>query len=89
MLLSWLSAVIFGLVAGIVAKVILPGDDPGGCIVTSILGIVGALIGQTIGTVIGLGEMNRWSFANFSLAVIGAILLLVIYRLITKKKLGG
>lgn len=86
-MIGLISAVIFGLVAGIVAKLLMPGRDPGGCIVTSIIGIVGAVIGQLIGSfVFNLGELQRWSIANFLLAVVGAIILLVIYRLIAGKR---
>lgn len=88
-MIGLISAVIFGLVAGIVAKLLMPGRDPGGCIVTSIIGIVGAVIGQLIGSfVFNLGELQRWGIANFLLAVVGAIILLVIYRLIAGKR-GG
>lgn len=81
------SAIIFGLVAGIVAKLLMPGKDPGGCVITSIIGIVGALIGQLIGTfVFNMGSLERWSLGNFVMAVVGALILLLIYRLITNKK---
>ncbi len=86
-MLGLISAVIFGLVAGIVAKLLMPGRDPGGCIITSILGIVGALIGQAIGTyLLGWGDMDRWSIGNFLLAVVGAIILLLIYRMVAGRK---
>jgi len=86
-MLGLISAVIFGLVAGIVAKLLMPGRDPGGCIITSLLGIVGALIGQAIGSyLLGWGDLDTWSFKNFILAVIGAIILLLIYRLIAGRK---
>lgn len=82
-----IGAVIFGLIAGIVAKLLMPGKDPGGCIITSIIGIVGALVGQLIGSyVFGMDGMDRWSFANFSLAVVGSLLLLLVYRLIANKR---
>ncbi len=82
-----ISAVIFGLIAGVVAKLLMPGKDPGGCIITSILGIVGALIGQLIGTfVFQMGTMDRWSIGNFILAVLGAVILLLVYRLVAKKR---
>jgi len=86
-MLGLISAVIFGLVAGIVAKLLMPGRDPGGCIITSLLGIVGALIGQAIGSyLLGWGDLDTWSFKNFILAVIGAIILLLIYRMIAGRK---
>lgn len=86
-MMGLISAVIFGLVAGIVAKLLMPGKDPGGCIITSIIGIVGALVGQMIGSFIfGMDGMDRWSFPHFILAVLGAIILLLIYRMIAKKR---
>lgn len=87
---GFISAVIFGLIAGIVAKMLMPGKDPGGCIITSLIGIVGAVIGQALGSFLfNLGPMDRWSLGNFLLAVVGAIILLFAYRLITgRKRLG-
>jgi uncharacterized membrane protein YeaQ/YmgE (transglycosylase-associated protein family) len=76
-LISW---VLFGLVAGIVAKLLMPGKDPGGCIVTSLIGIAGALLGGFIATALGFGGVAVWDLGSFVVAVIGAILLLVIYR---------
>lgn len=82
-----IGAIIFGLIAGVVAKLLMPGKDPGGCIITSIIGIVGALIGQLIGTfVFGMDGMDRWSWPNFILAVVGALILLLIYRLVAKRR---
>lgn len=82
-----IGALIFGLIAGAVAKLLMPGKDPGGCIVTSLIGVVGAMIGQSLGSfVFKLGPMDRWSFGNFILAVLGSVILLVIYRFITKRK---
>lgn len=84
--MGFISAIIFGLLAGAVAKLIMPGKDPGGCIITSLLGIVGAVIGQSIGQfLLGRGSMERWDLVNFILAVVGSILLLFVYRLVTKK----
>ncbi len=89
-MIGLISAVVFGLVAGIVAKLLMPGRDPGGCIITSIIGIVGALIGQLIGTyLLNLGTLERWSIGNFLLAVVGAIILLIIYRLIAGRRTRG
>ena len=75
-ILGW---IIFGLVAGIVAKLLMPGKDPGGIIVTILLGIAGAVIGGFAGKWLGIG--GGW-FVNFALAVAGAMLLLGLYRLI-------
>jgi uncharacterized membrane protein YeaQ/YmgE (transglycosylase-associated protein family) len=76
-LISW---ALFGLVAGIVAKFLMPGKDPGGCIVTSLIGIAGALLGGFLATALGFGGVAAWDLRSFVVAVIGAILLLVIYR---------
>jgi uncharacterized membrane protein YeaQ/YmgE (transglycosylase-associated protein family) len=80
--ISW---IIFGLIAGALAKLLLPGDDPGGIIVTILIGIAGALIGGFIGTALGFGEVTGFNFGSFVIAIVGAIVLLLIYRMIRKK----
>lgn len=77
--LSWL---VFGLIAGALAKFIMPGDDPGGCLVTSLLGIVGAAVGGWIGTQLGWGAIDTFNLGSLALAVLGSILVLLIYRAI-------
>jgi uncharacterized membrane protein YeaQ/YmgE (transglycosylase-associated protein family) len=75
--------IVLGLIAGIIAKAILPGNDPGGIIVTIIIGIVGAILGGFLAQVL-LGRNTVDEFFDVSTwltAIIGAILLLVIYRL--------
>lgn len=76
--------ILFGLVVGIVAKLIMPGKDPGGFIVTILIGIVGALLGGFLGRVLNLYEPGQP--AGFIGATLGAILLLWIYRLATRRK---
>lgn len=76
-IITW---IIFGLIAGIVAKLIMPGRDPGGFIVTTLLGIVGAVIGGWIGSALGFGSVNQFDLRSLFVAVIGAIVLLLIYR---------
>lgn len=78
--MSILAWIIFGLIAGAIAKLIMPGRDPGGFIITILLGIAGALVGGFIGAALGLGGVNDFSLGSFILAVVGAILLLVLYR---------
>ena len=78
-LLFW---IIFGLIAGALAKWIMPGKDPGGFIVTIILGVLGAVVGGFIGTQLGLGKVTGFNIISFLLAVGGAIILLAIYRAI-------
>ncbi|HZP38878.1 MAG TPA: GlsB/YeaQ/YmgE family stress response membrane protein [Methylomirabilota bacterium] len=74
-ILGW---IVFGLIVGVVAKFLMPGRDPGGFIVTIILGIVGALLGGFIGRAVGWYGPN--DPVGFVLAVVGAIVLLIIYR---------
>lgn len=80
-ILSW---IVFGLIAGAIAKWLHKGEDPGGCLVTIIIGILGAVIGGWIGTLIGWGSVNGFDFRSFLLAVGGGVLLLAIYRAIKK-----
>jgi uncharacterized membrane protein YeaQ/YmgE (transglycosylase-associated protein family) len=75
--------IIIGFIAGALAKFIMPGKDPGGFLITTALGIVGALIATYLGRLIGWYQEGE--SAGFIAAVIGAILLLVIYRLFRKK----
>ena len=80
-ILGW---ILFGLVVGIVAKLIMPGKDPGGFIVTILLGIVGALLGGFLGRMLGLYEEGE--AAGFIGATLGAILVLWIYRMATRRR---
>jgi uncharacterized membrane protein YeaQ/YmgE (transglycosylase-associated protein family) len=74
---------VIGLVAGIIAKMIMPGRDPGGIIITMLLGIAGAFVGTWLGKVLGIyGEGET---AGFIASIIGAIILLAIYRAFRKK----
>jgi uncharacterized membrane protein YeaQ/YmgE (transglycosylase-associated protein family) len=73
--LGWM---LFGLVVGLIAKLVMPGKDPGGIFVTMLIGIVGALIGGFLGRAIGLYQPGE--AAGFFVATLGAILLLFIYR---------
>jgi uncharacterized membrane protein YeaQ/YmgE (transglycosylase-associated protein family) len=70
--------IVFGLVVGIVAKFLMPGRDPGGFIITALIGIVGAVIGGFMGRFIGL--YKEGDPVGFVMAIIGAIILLAIYR---------
>ncbi len=80
-IVSW---VIFGLVAGALAKVLMPGDDAGGLLKTPGLGIVGAVAGGFIGTFLGFGEVTGFNIRSFVIAIAGALLILWIYRLVKK-----
>ena len=75
-ILGW---IVFGLVVGALAKLVMPGRDPGGIIVTILLGIVGAVLGGFLGQALGLYGPN--DPAGFVMSLLGAILLLAIYRM--------
>jgi uncharacterized membrane protein YeaQ/YmgE (transglycosylase-associated protein family) len=74
---------IIGLVVGALAKFIMPGKDPGGIIITMLLGIAGAFVGTFVGRALGMYQPGQ--AAGFIMSLIGAILLLVLYRLIFKR----
>ena len=76
-IIAW---IIFGLIAGVIAKLIMPGRDGGGYILTCILGIVGAVVGGWLATMFGLG---------FLVAVVGAIVVLGVFRLVRRNYLNG
>lgn len=78
----WLTWIILGGIAGIIAKAIMPGRDPGGCIITILLGIAGALIAGFLGLYLNLYDPQQGGLLTSLLAaVIGALILLAIYRL--------
>ncbi len=78
-ILSW---IIFGLIAGALAKFIMPGPDPGGIFITIIIGIVGAVLGGFIASKMGFGDISGFDFRSFAIAIGGAVLLLIGYRAI-------
>jgi len=80
-ILAW---IIFGLIAGALAKFIMPGDDPGGFIVTTIIGIVGAVIGGFIAVQLGWGDVTGFDLRSFVIAIVGALILLFGYRLLKR-----
>jgi uncharacterized membrane protein YeaQ/YmgE (transglycosylase-associated protein family) len=83
--MGFLSWIIFGLLAGAVAKLLTPGDDRGGCLLTIILGIAGAALGGWIGTQLGFGSISGFNLGSFGLAVLGSVVLLLIFRLIRRR----
>jgi uncharacterized membrane protein YeaQ/YmgE (transglycosylase-associated protein family) len=81
-ILSW---IILGLVAGAIAKFIMPGDDPGGIIVTILIGIAGALLGGFISTALGWGTVSGFNVHSIIIAIVGSIVLLIGYRFIKSR----
>lgn len=91
-MISFLIWIVLGFLAGFVAKALMPGPDSGGFIVTTLLGIVGAVIGGIVGRALGFGVATSFdnigsSLPTFLFAVIGAVLVLAIYRLATGRSL--
>ena len=80
-ILSW---IVFGLVVGIIAKLLMPGRDPGGFIVTILLGIAGALLGGFVGRAMGFYGPSQG--AGWLMSIVGAIVLLLLYRLIARRR---
>lgn len=73
-----------GLIVGVLAKWIMPGKDPGGFIITILIGIAGAFVGGFIGSLLGLGKVTGFNLGSLLLAIGGAILLLFVYRKVKK-----
>ena len=78
-ILSW---IFMGLIVGVLAKFLMPGKDPGGLIVTILLGIAGAFVGGYVGSVLGLGTVTGFNIGSLLVAIGGAVLLLILYRVI-------
>ena len=76
-ILAW---IVFGLIVGVLAKFVMPGNDPGGFIVTILLGVVGAVVGGFIGVQLGYGGISGFDMRSMLIAIGGALLLLVGYR---------
>lgn len=80
-ILSW---ILFGLVVGVIAKLLMPGRDPGGFIVTILLGIAGALVGGFAGRALGFYGANEG--AGWLMSILGAIILLALYRMMVRRR---
>lgn len=78
-ILAW---IVLGLVAGAIAKLLMPGDQRGGCLLTTLLGIAGALVGGFIGNALGYGDLDTFSWGSLLLAVVGSFLLLLVFGLL-------
>lgn len=79
-----IAMVILGLIAGAIAKLLMPGRDPGGFIMTIVLGIAGSLVGGFLFNLIGIGDGERW--AGLIGSIIGAVVLLAIYRAVSRRR---
>jgi uncharacterized membrane protein YeaQ/YmgE (transglycosylase-associated protein family) len=84
--MSILSWILFGLVAGAIAKAIHPGKDPGGWLITIIIGIVGAMLGGAIGVMLFSRDVTGWNLTSFLLAVGGSVILLWIYSAVRGRR---
>jgi uncharacterized membrane protein YeaQ/YmgE (transglycosylase-associated protein family) len=83
-IISW---IVFGLIAGAVAKLLMPGRDPGGCIVTMLLGIAGAFVGGFLYEILtGVPQYMTFDLPSLLVATLGAVVVLVIYRLIVGRR---
>jgi uncharacterized membrane protein YeaQ/YmgE (transglycosylase-associated protein family) len=83
--------IVFGLIAGALARWLMPGRDPGGCLVTILLGIAGAVVGGFVARALGVATMSRTLgdrnfLTQLGFAVVGAIIILVVYRLIAGRR---
>jgi uncharacterized membrane protein YeaQ/YmgE (transglycosylase-associated protein family) len=83
-LLAW---IVLGLIAGLVARALVPSRGPGGCIVTVLVGVAGALLGGWLSTLLGFGGLaGGLDLRNLIIAVLGALVLLVLWRLLFGRK---
>ena len=80
-IITW---IVFGLIAGLIAKLIMPGRDPGGFIITILIGVAGAVVGGFIATSLGYGGVDGFNLGSFFVAVLGSIILLFAYRMIRR-----
>jgi len=85
-ILGW---ILLGLIAGAIAKAIMPGDDPGGIIVTILIGIAGAVVGGYIASALNVGDVDSFfDIGTWVIAIAGALLLLALYRMIAGRRSG-
>ncbi len=82
-IIAW---IVLGLIAGVLAKLIMPGDDPGGIIVTILIGIAGGLLGGFIANLLGFGGVTGINIGSVVWAILGAIILLALYRVFAARR---
>lgn len=82
--MSIIAWIVLGLIAGAIAKLLMPGRDPGGFFITIIIGIVGAVIGGWISTALGWGDVSGVNLPSLLIAILGSIILLIIYRMVRR-----
>ena len=83
--MNWLSWIVLGLVAGSLAKFLVPGRDPSGCFITILLGVTGAFVGGLLGTWLGFGSLSgSLDLRSIGIATLGAVVLLVVGRLLRR-----
>jgi uncharacterized membrane protein YeaQ/YmgE (transglycosylase-associated protein family) len=90
-IIAW---IIFGLIAGALARMLMPGDDPGsgsfgGLVITMLIGIVGAVVGGFVGAALGFGGVDGFNIGSFAIAVVGALIFLALWRAIAGGTRGG
>ncbi len=84
--MGFISWICLGLVAGLIAKTLMPGKDPGGFFVTIIIGIAGGVLGGFIGRLLGIGTVEGFfHLTSWLLAIAGSVILLILYRLLKKR----
>ena len=84
-MLSIITWIVLGFIIGALAKFIMPGRDPGGFIVTTLLGIAGAFVGGFISNLLGFGSFSGFSLGGIIFSIIGAVVLLAVYRMLVKR----
>lgn len=83
-IIAW---IVLGLLAGGIAKLLMPGKDPGGCVITMVIGIVGALIGGFLSTLLGFGGLSgELDWRSLVIAVLGSVVLLFLWRMISGRR---